>query len=77
MPRKKDCVSVGNKIQKQKHLILCNLGVKCMLYLSKKIQMLSWNLPNSAPCNQKNVYLLGQPEFTQFVCAVCTKMLFF
>ena len=66
MPREKDCVSVGNKIQKQKHLVLCNLHEMHAAF-KKKIQMLSWDFPNSVPCSQHGVYLLGQRELTQFV----------
>ena len=43
----------------------------------EKIEMLSWDFPNSAPCDQNGVYLLGQLELTQFLRAVCTKMMFF
>ena len=36
----------------------------------KKMQISSWDFPNSAPCDQNGVYLLIQPELTQFVCVV-------
>ena len=39
-----------------------------------QIQMFSQEFQNYAPCNENGVYLLGQQELTQFICAVCAKM---
>ena len=42
-----------------------------------KIKMSSQEFQNFVPCNENGLYLLGQQELTQFMRALCAKMLSF
>ena len=61
MPGEKGC-QCWKMRSKSKNAWCYAICMKYMLHLMKKIQMLSWDFPISAPCDQNGVYLLGQLE---------------